>query len=163
MKKPEDVKHILEVIVAVAESFLDNEIGIKVKKEAAYVLCSSQFEFKPVTALMSISGCFRLTITFSFDKTLIAQIFQVYAQGLSFEDNDLALHIDETAEDMINIVIGNSTAELAEGGTTVHISVPIVIHEADGNAIGAMELLTATLFTEFGDMMITAIPADSDY
>ncbi|MFT5162945.1 MAG: CheY-specific phosphatase CheX [Alteromonadaceae bacterium] len=161
MKKPDGIKHILEVIVNIAESFLERESGIPVEKNASYVLCSSRFDFKPVTALMSISGCFRMTITFSFDKALITKIFEVYSQGLSFEDNDLALHIEETAADMINIVIGNATAKLAEGGTTVQISAPIVIHEANAKPLESVALLTATLFTHFGEMMITAIPVGS--
>lgn len=163
MKNAHDIKHILEVIVNVSESFLASEIGIRVDRSELAITCGSQFHFKPVTALMSISGCFRMNITFSFDQKLIAQIFAVYSEGLSFDDNDLALHIDETAADMINIVIGNSTAELGEGGTTVHISVPIVIHEANAGPIGTMELLSATLFTEFGDMMITGLPVPGNY
>ncbi len=163
MKKPEDIEHILEVIVDIASDFLKNEIGVEVQKTNQKSECSSYFRLKPYTALMSISGSFSMNVTFSFDTALIEQVYRVYCHELEIEDNERLEHIDETASDMINIVIGNSTSKLAHDGTVVQISVPIVINEASSLSIRDVNFLTTTLYTEFGDMMITAMPNSCDY
>ncbi|NQZ07640.1 MAG: chemotaxis protein CheX [Algicola sp.] len=163
MKKPEDIEHILEVIVDIASEFLQSEIGITVEKTNQKAECSSYFRLKPYTALMSISGSFSMNVTFSFDTSLIEQVYKVYCHELEIEDDERLAHIDETASDMINIVIGNSTSKLAHDGTVVQISVPIVINEASSISIRDVKFLTTTLFTGFGDMMITAMPNTCDY
>jgi CheY-specific phosphatase CheX len=163
MKKPEDIEHILEVIVDIASDFLDKQIDVKVDKKAQKAECSSYFQLKPYTALMSISGSFSMNITFSFDTSLIEQIYRVYCHELEIEDHERLEHIDETASDMINIVIGNSTEQLAFDGTVVRISVPIVLNEAKSLSIKDVRFLTTTLFTSFGEMMITAMPNTGDF
>lgn len=163
MKRPEDIKHILEVVVEVARGFLHEEIGIEVIKTEQKAECSSCFVLKPYTALMSISGSFSMNIAFSFDSKLIEQVYRVYCHELDFDDSERLEHIDETAADMINIVVGNSTEQLANDGTLVKISVPIVINEASSLSIQDVQFLTTTLFTHVGDMMITAMPNTMDY
>ena len=162
MKKPEDVKHILEVIVDVAVDFLAKEIGITVDDRVQKAQCSSCFALKNYTALMSLSGCFSMNVTFSFDTDLIEQIYRVYCHELDIDDAERLEHIDETASDVINIVVGNSTEQLAADGTMVNISVPIVINEADSLSIRDVEFLTTTLSTSLGEMMITAMPNTCD-
>lgn len=163
MRRPEDIKHILEVVVDVARGFLHEQIGIDVLRTEQKAECSSYFRLKPYTALMSISGSFSMNITFSFDGALIEQIYRVYCHELEIEDDERLEHIDETAADMINIVIGNSTERLAHDGTVVKISVPIVINEANSLSIQDVQFLTTTLCTHSGDMMITAMPNTMDY
>ena len=60
---------------------------------------------------------------------------------------------------MINIVIGNSTHLLAEDGTTVIISVPLIISESSQLSMMDVKVLSANLDTDFGSMMITAMPS----
>lgn len=158
MKKPDDIKRILEVIVDLACEFLNNEIGIVVERTSLESPNRQGFGLKPYTTLMSISGCFSINITFSFDSQLIKQIYQVYCRELDIDDSDRLEYIDETAADMINIVIGNSTAQLAQDGTTMIISVPVVINEANPLVIPDFGILTTSVFTAYGDMMITAMP-----
>lgn len=162
MAQPDDIKHIVEVITKVAEQYLLDEIGIHTDKHDTYVCQRHELELKPFTVMMEISGCFNLNIVFSFDERLIDKVYQVYCRELNLNDDERLEHIDETASDMINIVIGNSTHLLAEDGTIVIISVPIIISESNGLSMIDVKILSATLYTDFGNMMITAMPCEQD-
>ena len=158
MSKPEEIKHILDVIAKVATQFLQDEIGVTIDEQQQRVVYSEQLKLKPFTVMMSISGCFSLDIFFSFDERLIEQVYKIYCRELDLDEAEHLEHIDETASDMINIVIGNSTHLLAEDGTMVNISVPIVIKQSKSMSDINVKVLTTDLFSHFGDMMITAMP-----
>ena len=158
MSQPEEIKHILDVIVKVAKQFLHDEIDVVTRDEQQFIQSSPDFSLKPFSVMMSVSGCFSLNILFSFDERLIEQVYKVYCSELDLDESEHLEHIDETASDMINIVIGNSTQSLAEDGTTVNISVPIVIKDANLMPEKEVQVLISTLFTNYGDMMITAMP-----
>jgi CheY-specific phosphatase CheX len=162
MKDPEDAKKILDVIVTGADDFLKSEIGVLVNSHSQHDEVVGRFYLKPLTALMSISGEFKLNITFSFDTDLIEQIFKVYCSEIDIGEDEKLQYIDETASDMINIVIGNSTGLLSAGGTIVDISVPYVINEDESFSVPEIKFVATTLYTDFGDMMITAILNTSD-
>lgn len=159
MAQPNDIKHIVEVITKVAEQYLLDEIGIHTTEHDTHVCHRKTLELKPFAVMMKISGCFDLNIVFSFDERLIDKVYQVYCRELDLNDDERLEHIDETASDMINIVIGNSTHLLAENGTTVIISVPIIINNTYGLSMIDVKVLSATLYTDFGNMMITAMPS----
>lgn len=159
MAQPDDIKHIIAVITKVARHYLLDEIGIQTLDYHTNVYRRQELELKPFTVMMEISGCFSFDIVFSFDERLIDKVYQVYCRDLDLNDDERIEHINETASDMINIVIGNSTHLLAEDGTTVIISVPLIISESSQLSMMDVKVLSANLDTDFGSMMITAMPS----
>ena len=99
---------------------------------------------------MEISGCFSFNIVFGFDESLIDKVYQVYCRELDLDDDDRIENINETASDVINIVVGNSTHLLAEDGTTVIISVPVIISEYCPLSMADVKVLSDVLHTNFG-------------
>jgi len=154
------MKQALDFIINRTAVFLSEEADIQIEQKDYQLLDQQHFYLKQLTALMSLSGDISLNVAFSFEDKLIAQILNIYAQELDYADDEYEAYLEETAADVINIIIGNATTDFEQEGTSVHISVPLVMREA--KSIGRKKNVTyysTTLFTRYGQMRITMIPA----
>lgn len=160
MKDTVEADHILQAITRVACQFLDSDMALSISCNPPAIQLCNQVTLKPVTVMMNISGCFSLDVTFSFDSSLIEQLFNVYCHELVIDDSERAAYIGETACDVINIVIGNSTELLAEDGTIVNISVPKVLVDVDSLIMTEQSMQQAVVATDHGDLMIIAMASE---
>jgi len=136
-------------------SFLSQEIRLETTRETIAVENPLYMKLKSVSSLISIGGKFNAYIVFSFDKELISQIFKIYTKGLDLPIEDEATDIEETAAEMMNIIIGNALTHLQDKGEAIYFSPPIVISEAKrivqcNNA----KFFRSSLHTPFGAMSI---------
>ncbi|QEP42186.1 hypothetical protein D5085_02950 [Ectothiorhodospiraceae bacterium BW-2] len=70
-------------------------------------------------------------IGYSFDTPLLQEIMQRYLAGLSYDSHEVALYLKETAKDMINELVGNATADVAQQGEALQLSLPTLLSGAE--------------------------------
>jgi|GEM_PF-922734 len=154
------MQQTLDFIIHQTAHFLSEEVDIEINKRNNKLLDKQHFNLKQLTALISVSGDISLNIAFSFEDALINQILSVYTEAIEYTDDEHEEYIEETAADVINIVIGRAIADFEQQGTLVHISAPLVMREA--KSIGRKKNVTyysTILLTDYGQMRVTMIPA----
>jgi CheY-specific phosphatase CheX len=150
-----ETKRLMEAVTQRTISFLSQEISLETSSKIMAVENLLYMKLKSLSSLISIGGKFNAYIVFSFDKALIFQIFKTYTKGLDLPLEDEATDIEETAGEMMNIIIGNALTHFVDKGEAIYFSPPIVISEAKrivqcNNA----RFFRSSLDTPFGEMSI---------
>ena len=138
--------------------FLDDELVIKTI-QAFYDLDSIQLmELRYLTSLINIDGVVKVFVVFSYSESLFNEIFIRYTDGLSIKDSEKEEAMMDSAGDIINIIVGNTLADIEEPNKKITISPPLVITAAKQVACQRGSLLyKANLDTEYGDLDIYVI------
>lgn len=123
-------KFIMDVIVNRTITYLKEEVNVNLKGEGIGVADTKRLDLKQLTALMTIGGNVNMNIIFSFDEDLIETIFTVYTEEIDILPEERLESLEETAGDIINIIIGNATADLTTPGQVISISPPVVLPSA---------------------------------
>lgn len=114
-----------------AVDYLLNEAGINLinyNNHETYMVEDIRLDY--LTSIIAVEDKMKFTLAFSFEKELIEKIFVEYSKGIEIEKEEVSSYIEETAGDMINVVMGNVLKGFSEKGKFIHISVPIIVNEA---------------------------------
>lgn len=130
MTLPVNTRQLMTAITDRTISFL--------KEEAAVDATDSRFKFqdmqrlrlRDLSSLISIGGKLNIYVVFSFEESLITKIFENYTEELELDPDEKVEYMEETAGEMINIIIGNTMMSFQEKGSAIHFSPPIIIPEA---------------------------------
>jgi len=68
-----------------------------------------------------------LYIAFSYDDALIRMLAKLYTAGISVGPDEEELYVGETASDVVNVIVGNITAELAKPEEIITLSPPVLV------------------------------------
>ena len=153
-----NISFLMKAVTDRAVAFFLDELGIAMHYTSYNQENVQELELRYLTSLLVIEGCVKLYLAFSFDEPLIERAFDVYADGIDVAEGERDGYVRETAGDIINIVVGNATAQFAATGPAITLSPPIVISEA--KSIGCHkdgQFYTASLETELGKMDIYCI------
>lgn len=150
-----ETKRLMDAVTERTISFLNQEISLEISKQHIEVENPLYIKLKSLSSLINIGGKFNAYFVFSFDKELIFHIFKIYTKGLDLPLEDEATDIEETAGEMMNIIIGNALTHFQDKGEAIYFSPPIVISEAKrivqcNNA----KFFRSSLETLFGEMSI---------
>ena len=117
---------------------------------------ASSVGLKDFTVLVSLlSPMNNISVSHSFDQALINKICAVYCSELEIEPNELYDYVKETADDMINIVVGNSIPNVDSKTGAIHITPPMIIsHAKNISAKKTVSFFVKGLSTDCGDMKI---------
>ncbi len=85
------------------------------------------FSLRAMTAIVSVGSETGFYIAFSYDEPLIQAVFRRYTAELSITPEQEPFYVKETAADIINVIIGNCTADLANEGNLLKLSPPLVM------------------------------------
>ena len=153
-----DIEHVMNAVTDRAKSYLLDEVEIQVS-DISYLLHDVHtLELKYLTSLMSIGGNYNIYMAFSFDESLIRHITEVYTSDIEVEEDEAEIYLEETAGDVINIILGNATADLASGGTIIQLSPPVVITEAKSIARSrGAKFYTANMDSSYGRLSVFII------
>ncbi len=112
-------------------------------------------ELKDLTVLISlVIPKNNMNISFSFDQPLINKIFEVYCGELDI-DEEAPEYIKETADDMINIIVGNTIPNLPSNKSAIHMTPPMIISNARSiSAKKTISFFVNELSTNHGSMKI---------
>jgi CheY-specific phosphatase CheX len=118
----------------------------------------NKLELKYLTSIIVVEDDVKLTLAFSFEKKLIEDIFKEYSKGIEIENDEVPIYIEETAGDMINIVMGNVLSYFQQLGKTIVISSPIIINGAKSiSRYKDSRFYSADMLTDKGEMVIYCI------
>ncbi len=125
-----DLKAMMEVLVSRTSRFLADEMDITTRETAYSISDVQRLTLRFLTSLMSVAGGYNMYLAFSFDEALIRSIYDVYTADVDIEPGEEEAYLEETAADIINMIIGNATADLARDNTPIKLSPPVIISQA---------------------------------
>ena len=125
-----DGMRFIEILSNRTEAFFREELGIVVTGRTHQADDVHKLDLKPLTAIMSAIGSLKLYLAYSFDTALIEAAFATYTADLDIAPDERDDAIQETAGDIINIIVGNALADLAATGPTITLSPPLILTEA---------------------------------
>ncbi|MDQ7831680.1 MAG: chemotaxis protein CheX [Desulfovibrionaceae bacterium] len=153
-----DISRFLQALSERSVSFLRDELEIAVTVQTHHLDDVQKLDLKHLTAIMSATDNMKLYLAYSFDEALIVKAFEAYCKDLDIAPDERDTYMEETAGDIINIIVGNALADLSAQGRVIGLSPPIVITEAKSvmRHRGA-KFATACLVTPYGGLNIHLI------
>ncbi len=153
-----DANKFMQSVVKRTTLFLAEEASINVA-DVRYVLTDVQkLQLKELTSIITVEDEAKMILAFSYDRALINEIFAKYSQGIEIDESETDQYIEETAGDMINIILGNVLAEFQQNDRAFAVSTPIIVNEAKSIArYKNGKFFTAELETSLGTMAVFCI------
>ncbi|MGE4296503.1 MAG: chemotaxis protein CheX [Desulfovibrionaceae bacterium] len=153
-----NVTKIMQVLCERTASFLAEESGVTVTAADYDMNGMHRLELNHTTALLNVGGNINMYVGVSFEEALIEKIYEGYSSDLDIADDERAEYIEETAGDIINIVVGNATADFADSGVLINLSPPVVLSEAKSiTRKKSMHFYQAALTTDHGRMLVFCV------
>jgi len=122
--------HEIAAVVKVVErrtiDFLHNELNLAVKEISRYLHNEQSVQLRDVTAIVGVGSRTGLYIAYSYDASLLRTMTARFAAELTIAPDEEALYMRETASEVVNIIVGNCTADLAQQGGMVTLSPPVL-------------------------------------
>ncbi|QFY88252.1 chemotaxis protein CheX [Magnetovirga frankeli] len=112
------------------QGFLSGEIGLEVRPPEPQQEDMQRLRLGYLTSIVSVEEDVSTLIACSFERGLIEQIFRIYAEGVEVADDEQEAMIEETAAEVINVVVGNAMADIQTPGKAIGLSPPVVLSEA---------------------------------
>lgn len=129
--KVRDLDHEIAAVMEVVEqrtiAFLREELGLVASGIERRMHHEKSLVLRAVTAIVGVGTRAGLYIAYSYDDALIRAITKRHTAGLSFPPEQEELYVRETASDVVNLIVGNSTAALAKRGELITLSPPVLM------------------------------------
>jgi|YelNatPaOPRAMG01_1025707.scaffolds.fasta_scaffold214673_2 CheY-specific phosphatase CheX len=160
----EERARFLKNLIDRSTKFLQEEASILVQTVVQTLDSINTLEIESITSILTVEDFHKTIVAFSYQRPLLEGIFMKYAEGLKVSPEEYSSFLEETAGDMINIVIGNALADFQRPGMAFNLSTPIIINEAKSIfRYKKSELITARLSTELGSMLIICVTPGAYY
>ena len=158
MTDKELLKKMVKAVTTRNISYLRDEAGLEIKEVNHTLQSLKWLTLSDLTSLVGIGGALGMYVAFSFEKDVIKKIFEVYTQGLEVEPEMESAYIEETAGDVVNIIIGNALADLPDNVPAITLTPPVVMSEAKRISRHKDAYFYMSVFlTEYGKMSIMYI------
>ena len=125
-----DVKAFLDALTRRTRAFFQDELGLATTTAALHFDDVQKLDLRHLTAILSATGQLKLYLAYSFEAALIDAAFTAYTADLDIAEDERDDAIQETAGDIINIIVGNALADVAAAGRAIALSPPIILTEA---------------------------------
>jgi CheY-specific phosphatase CheX len=159
MGQPAPVKldHEIAIVIDVVErrtrDFMRNELGLVSTEVNRWLLRADTVQLRAMTAIVGVGSRSGLYVAYSYDESLIRMMMRRYTAELTISPEEEELYVQETASDVVNVIVGNCTADLASRGETISLSPPVLMVGA--HAIqGRPEATVAVLSLTFAEGML---------
>jgi CheY-specific phosphatase CheX len=126
LKIEHEIASVVEIVERRTISFLRDEFGMSAQ---SIDRCLHQKErvLRDMTAIVGVGSKAGLYIAFSYDGSLIRALTALYTAGIDVGPGEEELYARETASDVVNIIVGNITADLAKRGELITLSPPVLV------------------------------------
>jgi len=125
------LEHEIAVVMQVVEqrtvTFMHDELGLSPASIDRHTHHAKSIVLRPITAIVGVGSRAGLYIAYSYDLSLIRAMTRRYTSGLGVADDAEEVWICETASDVVNVIVGNSTTDLAKRGELITLSPPVLI------------------------------------
>lgn len=139
-------------------NFLNEQLNIKTKETYFILNNIEKVQLNPITTLIHVENQVKVIVLISYQQVLFNEIFIRYTDGLFIDKNEKKDAIIDSAGDIINIVVGNTLAEINKKSHTIIMSSPLFIKHKKQIACKPDALFyQAKLMTEFGQLDIYLI------
>jgi CheY-specific phosphatase CheX len=108
-------------------AYLADEISLPVTTNKMVIGNLDVLELRDITTIVGTGGPVSLLIAYCFDRGLLEHLCRTLTLHLNIAPHEYELFLRETAAEMVNIVLGHATADLAEEGNDVTLSPPVVL------------------------------------
>lgn len=158
MKTDEDIKKFLDAVAKRTISILRDEVKINALEANHECYKENHINLIGLTSIISIEDYNKITVVFNYDTSLIKEIFIRYTKNIKIPEGKTQLYIDETASDLINIVIGNVLSQFGQLTYSFNISTPLVLSGSEYVVkFNGIKAYTTKIKTKFGQMQIFCI------
>jgi CheY-specific phosphatase CheX len=121
-----EIASIVEIVERRTISFLRDEFRLS-PNSVERCLHPKERVLRDITAIVGVGSKAGLYIAFSYDDALIRALAAIYTAGLPVGPGEEELYVRETASDIVNVIVGNITAELATRGEVITLSPPVLV------------------------------------
>jgi CheY-specific phosphatase CheX len=118
---------VINVIEECTVAFLRDQFGFVADRIDHCVTRNESVVLRSMTAIVGVGSGAGLYIAYSYDDSLIRAMPKLYTAGLSIASEEEELYLRETASDIVNVIVGNSTANLARRGEIINLSPPVLM------------------------------------
>lgn len=118
---------LIKSLLERCRGFLEEELRCPVRVAALKLDELQRVELRAMTSIMSLGGGINMIVAFSFDRSLLQRLMLRFSEGIEIEPGEEELYLEDTACEIINIVAGNSTADIQMKGETIPLSPPLMI------------------------------------
>ena len=125
-----DLAAFLRALADRTDAFFREELGLLLSPPVFQVDDVQKLDLRHTTAILSAAGQLKLYLAYSFDAALLDAAFVAYTDGLDIGEEEREDAIQETAGDIINIIVGNALADVSGKGPAITLSPPIILTEA---------------------------------
>ena len=122
-----NVAEVMDAIERRTVAFAASELGMIARRKQRHIQDLTELRLRELTALVAVGPRVDLYIAYSFSAGLIGEVAARLTAGLRIREKDRARYIQESACELVNIIVGNSTAELVGKGKALHLSPPAVL------------------------------------
>lgn len=134
-------------------AFLNDELAIETTNTTVVLHSLQKMQLNYLTSLINVAGNIKMFVAFSYDESLFNEVFARYIADLAIEEDEQEEAIIDSAGDIINIIVGNTLADINNTKQKITMSPPIVITAA--KHIGCPRnsvLYGANLVTDYGKL-----------
>lgn len=147
-------EYINFIIVKRIISLLKNEFSITDVHTKLYKTNIRTFRFYDVSTSINITSNKTITIVFTYQESLIEEIFSKYIMFALDPDEDKEALIEDTANDLLNVVTGNILPDIKPVCKNIILSCPIIIKEPYLNTENESKVYLSEITTKFGNMFV---------
>jgi CheY-specific phosphatase CheX len=149
-KDDDELIAVMEIVEQRTVSFMREHLTMVTGGTDHRLHHAEGFTLRAMTAIISVGSETGFYIAFSYDEKLIQAVFRRYTAELSIAPEQEGFYVKETAADIINVIIGNCTADLAKQGNLIKLSPPIVM-VGGGKIYGRQDATVAALTLPFDE------------
>lgn len=151
-------RYLMNKLTLKLVNFLNEQLNIKTKETYFILNNIEKVQLNPITTLIHVENQVKVIVLISYQQVLFNEIFIRYTDGLFIDKNEKKDAIIDSAGDIINIVVGNTLAEINNKPHTIIMSSPLFIKDKKQIACKSDALFyQAKLMTEFGQLDIYLI------
>jgi CheY-specific phosphatase CheX len=124
------LQEVMAVIERRSISYAANHLDLNVRNVVRHGCLEKGLRLRDLTAMVALGPHIDLYIAYSFDNALADLIMQRATEGLGISAEEEETYRHEATSEMVNIIVGNSTADLAAQGRILRLSPPVVMDGA---------------------------------
>jgi CheY-specific phosphatase CheX len=132
-------------------AFLNTELDIATIDSVLVSNTLQKMQLNYLTSLISLEGSVKMFVALSYDESLFNEVFARYTAELTLEDDEQEEAMIDSAGDIVNILVGNTLADINDNNKKITMSPPIVITAAKQIGCQRHSLVYRThLITQYG-------------
>lgn len=152
----QEISAVMKVVEQRTIAFMKEQLDLSVKKISRLLHHEQNVVLREITAIVGVGSRSGLYIAYSYDESLIRAMTVRYTAELSIPPEEEGLYMRETASDVVNVIVGNCTAELARRGEIITLSPPVLALGAR-TIQGRPKTATAALTLEYPEGFLDVV------